>query len=236
MKITTTRMKLSPDLLFNVPTYINPMHQRELLLRGHKIPVIENLGVTKDLNESIDLTDNDIRVLGNFPRLLKLKTLLISKNRISHIQSDLSEALPNIENLVLSSNQLSQLSDIDPLSGFTKLTHLSLIDNPVVNLDYYRLYVVWRNPSIRVLDFVKVKDAERSRAKELFGPSMDKPTSLATQIMGSKSKTIQSTGEKQASRQLTEEEKEDIRQKLKVATSLEEVEKLHQVLRTGVLS
>lgn len=229
-------MKLSPDLLYSAPTYINPIQQRELLLRGHQIPIIENLGITKDLNGSIDLTDNDIRVLGNFPRLLQLKTLLLSTNRISHIQPDLGESLPNIECLVLSANSLNQLSDVNAISTLPKLTHLSLIDNPLVHLDYYRLYVIWRNPNLMVLDFMKVKDAERKNARELLGSSLDQPTELALKIMGTKSKTVNmSGGEKDYSRPLTEADRENLRQKLKSATSLAEVERIEQALRTGMI-
>ncbi len=37
--------------------FINPVKERELDLRGLKIPLIENLGVTQDQFDSIDLCD-----------------------------------------------------------------------------------------------------------------------------------------------------------------------------------
>jgi len=32
---------------------------------------------------------------------------------------------------VLTQNGISELADLDPLSGFAKLTHVSLVENPV---------------------------------------------------------------------------------------------------------
>ncbi len=48
----------------------------------------------------------------------------------------------------------------------------------------YRYWVLWRCPTVRFLDYQKVKDAERQKAKELFG-SEDGPTELASQVCGS---------------------------------------------------
>ena len=47
--------------------------------------------------------------------------------------------------------------------------------------------MVWRVPSIRYLDFAKVKDAERKKATELFG-TKDEPTPLAKKIASVKSR------------------------------------------------
>ena len=45
----------------------------------------------------------------------------------------------------------------------------------------YRYWVIWRCPSVRYLDFVKVRDSERSKAEDLFGTA-DEPTDLATKV------------------------------------------------------
>ena len=62
-------MKLTAELLAQCDSSINTLKERELDLRGFKIPAIENLGASRDLNDTIDLTDNDVRYLGNFPRM-----------------------------------------------------------------------------------------------------------------------------------------------------------------------
>lgn len=81
--------------------------------------------------DAIDLTDNDLSSLGNFPFFPRLRTLLLSRNRINHIQPTLVSSLPNLTVLVLTSNNISELADLEPLRNLTKLTHLTLLENPV---------------------------------------------------------------------------------------------------------
>ncbi len=131
--------------------------------------------------DAIDLTDNDIQVLGNFPLTPRLRTLLLARNRIAAIQPGLADALPNLTCLALASNQLAELADLDPLARFRRLAHLVLLDNPVAKRERYRYWVIWRCPSVRFLDFQKVKDAERSKAEELFG-TQALPTDLAKKV------------------------------------------------------
>ncbi|PQE26293.1 U2 small nuclear ribonucleo A protein [Rutstroemia sp. NJR-2017a BBW] len=38
-------MRLTAELIQNSLSYLNPLKERELDLRGHKIPAVENLGV-----------------------------------------------------------------------------------------------------------------------------------------------------------------------------------------------
>jgi U2 small nuclear ribonucleoprotein A' len=85
--------------------------------------------------DAIDFTDNDIAQLGNFPLSPRLQTLLLARNRVNTIQSSLAQSIPNLTNLVLTGNSLAQLADLDPLAGLKRLTHLSLLENPVTRLD-----------------------------------------------------------------------------------------------------
>ncbi|PHH75358.1 hypothetical protein CDD80_2455 [Ophiocordyceps camponoti-rufipedis] len=124
-------MRLTADLIQNSLSYLNPLKERELDLRGQRIPTIENLAAAGP-HDCIDFTDNDIQVLGNFPLSPRITTLLMARNRISSIQPNLSRSLPNLANLVLSNNNLTELADLEALSGFSQLTHLALLDNPVV--------------------------------------------------------------------------------------------------------
>ncbi len=47
---------------------------------------------------------------------------------------------------------------------------------------HYRNWVIWRCPSVRFFDYRKVKDAEREKAKELFGTT-SKPSALASKVV-----------------------------------------------------
>jgi U2 small nuclear ribonucleoprotein A' len=109
------------------------------------------------LNDTIDFTNNDLRVLGNFPRLHRLKHLLLANNRISKIDAGLETPLPQLTTIILTNNTLEELGDIEPLATVSTLHHLVLLDNPVTKKEHYRLYVIYKLPSLRVLDFNKIK-------------------------------------------------------------------------------
>ncbi|OLN88099.1 U2 small nuclear ribonucleoprotein A' [Colletotrichum chlorophyti] len=235
-------MRLTAELIKGSLSYLNPLKERELDLRGHRIPAIENLGVA-GAHDSIDFTDNDIQVLGNFPLSPRIQTLLLAHNRVTSIQSTLPNAIPNLRKLVLASNNIAELADLDVLAGFKRLTHLVLVDNPVTKKENYRYWVVWRCPTVRFLDHQKVKEAERERARELFGTA-EEPTAAASKIMGVKSKTLDasisngtaSAAPSKLSRiKLTDEEKERLRAMIKKADSLQEIIRLERMLTEGTI-
>ncbi|EFJ06600.1 hypothetical protein SELMODRAFT_6305, partial [Selaginella moellendorffii] len=150
-------VRLGAELISRAPQYLNAVKDREIDLRGNKIAAIENLGVTADQYDSIDLSDNEIVKLDGFPELRRLSTLLISNNRISRISSSLGEFLPKLHTLVLTNNRLGNLAELDPLASLVKLHTLSLLENVVTKLPEYRLYVIHKLPNLRLLDFSKVK-------------------------------------------------------------------------------
>ncbi|KAF9092234.1 U2 small nuclear ribonucleoprotein A' [Mortierella sp. AM989] len=232
-------MKLTPELISRAPCYLNALQDRELDLRSHKIPAIENLGVTKDLNDSLDLTDNDIRSLSNFPSLPRLKCLLLSNNRISKIDSNLSQYLPNLTTVILTNNAITELSDLDGLAGCESIEFLSLLDNPVAKKKYYREWVIWKLPSVRVLDFERVKMKESDEAKKLFEGKAG-PSALAESIAATKSSTFE-PGEgvplplksSVPTLTMTKEDQDKIKAALAKATTLDEITKLERALKEG---
>jgi U2 small nuclear ribonucleoprotein A' len=76
-------VRLTPELIEESQQFMNPIREYELRLRGYKIGLIENLGATLNQFDTIDLTDNDIRILEGFPVLSKIKSLLLSNNKIT---------------------------------------------------------------------------------------------------------------------------------------------------------
>ncbi|KAF6844471.1 U2 small nuclear ribonucleoprotein A [Colletotrichum musicola] len=234
-------MRLTAELIKGSLSYLNPLKERELDLRGHRIPAIENLGVAGP-HDSIDFTDNDIQVLGNFPLSPRIATLLLAHNRVSSIQASLPNAIPNLQKLVLASNSIAELADLDVLSGFKRLTHLVLADNPVTKKENYRYWVVWRCPTVRFLDYQKVKEAEREKARELFGTA-EEPTAAASKIMGIKSKTFDVSAANGAAAapsklsriKLTDKEKERLKEMIKKADTLQEIIRLEKMLTEGTI-
>ncbi|XP_034021372.1 U2 small nuclear ribonucleoprotein A' isoform X2 [Thalassophryne amazonica] len=226
-------VKLSVELIEQAAQYTNPVRDRELDLRGYKIPVLENLGATLDQFDTIDLSDNEVRKLEGFPLLRRLKTLLLNNNRICRIGENLEQSLPALRELVLTNNSIQDLGDLDPLASVKTLTLLSLLRNPVTNKKHYRLYVINKIPQIRVLDFQKVKLKERQEAEKMFrgkrGAQLAKDIAKRAQtftpgvaVQPEKRRTGPSAADVEA-----------IKNAIANASSLAEVERLKGMLQAG---
>ncbi|ODV88352.1 hypothetical protein CANCADRAFT_4485 [Tortispora caseinolytica NRRL Y-17796] len=225
-------MRLTPDTILGAQSYLNAIDERELNLRGLKIPVLEHLGATRDLNDSIDATDNDLRVLSGFGCLKRLKTLLVAKNRIKRINSSFGESAPNLTTLVLAQNEIDSFEALAALSQCSKLTYISLLDNPVTNRPNYRLWLIHRVPTLRVIDFRKVKDAERRAAAALFGTLAD-PSDAATAVLSGDDNADTHQAHPSINNALTDEERQKLERELEAATSLAEIERIERQLQMG---
>lgn len=228
-------VKLTPELIQQSTQYINAIRDRELDLRGYKIPVIENLGATLDQFDVIDFSDNEIRKLDGFPLLKRIKCLLMNNNRIVRIGEELEQSLPNLESLILTNNSIQELGDLEPLSTFRYLQTLSLLGNPVTTKQHYRLYVIFLLPHLRLLDFKKVKQKERDSAKVLFKSRQGKE--IQKEISKKARTFVPGAGLSEAIRQPvggpSPEEVQAIKEAISKANSLEEIERLNHLLRSG---
>ncbi|KAH8100475.1 L domain-like protein [Cristinia sonorae] len=239
-------MKLTPELIQAVPSTLNPIKERQLDLRGYKIPAIENLGITKDQHDAIDFTDNSITVLGNIPLLRRLRTILLANNRVASISPSLHLSVPNLTTLILTNNNISELGDLEPLKDVAGLKFLSLLGNPVREKKWYREWLAWRIPGLRVLDFQRIRDKERQQAKSLFLTADGLPTQLATTLSTTvtthATKQILDTDEPRpvvapgkAGRLMSKEEAEKVKEAIAKATSVEEIRRLERSLKDGFL-
>lgn len=228
--------RLTAELILSSPQEMNAINEYQIDLRGNKIQAIENLGATENQFDCIDLSDNDIVRLEGFPRLPRLRTLLLNNNRLARIGEDLNDSVGSIETLVLTNNRLTNLADLNNLSSFKRLTHLSLLDNPVCKKENYRLYVIHRVPKLKLLDFSKVKAAEREAAAALYGdePADGAPASLDADTAAppaKKAKVAVPAEKKKAGP--TQEQLTAITAAIANATTLEEVARLENALKTG---
>lgn len=138
---------------------MSPLKDRELDLRGYQIPAIENLAVTKDQLDSIDLTDNQIHALANLPVLKRLHQLLLANNPVRTVSQHLGTSVPNLRTLVLTNAQierdhLAQLAVT--LARCRKLEHLSLKGCPVQQAPNYRAWIIFNCKRLRSLDYERV--------------------------------------------------------------------------------
>ncbi|XP_010548874.1 PREDICTED: U2 small nuclear ribonucleoprotein A' [Tarenaya hassleriana] len=234
-------VKLTADLIWKSPHFFNAIKERELDLRGNKISVIENLGATEDQFDTIDLSDNEIVKLENFPHLNRLGTLLINNNRITRINPNIGEFLPKLHTLILTNNRLVNLIEIDPLASIPKLQYLSLLDNNITKKPNYRLYVIHKLKSLRVLDFKKVKAKERAEAANLFATKEaeeEVKKVAARTITQEEVQNASDTAEKQETPKVvapTPEQIIAIKAAIVNSQTLEEVARLEQALKSGQL-
>ncbi|RMZ93013.1 U2 small nuclear ribonucleo A [Brachionus plicatilis] len=238
-------VRLTPELIEDSFQYINPVKEYELCLRGYKIGLIENLGATLNQFDTIDFSDNEIRRLDGFPLMTKIKSLLLNNNKIQYVGQNLNQFLPNIENLVMINNNIEELTEIDNLSSLKSLKYLSLLRNPVAALKHYRLYTIYRIPSLRVLDFKRIRDKERQEAQKLYkGKKLKKSEVPRTFVPGEQLDKLSlnqpgaENGQKQQRVERAQPSKEDIdaiRLAISQAKSIEEIEQLNAMLRSGII-
>ncbi|KAK2976621.1 hypothetical protein RJ640_021423 [Escallonia rubra] len=234
-------VRLTADLIWKSPHFFNALRERELDLRGNKIAVIENLGGTEDQFDTIDLSDNEIVKLENFPLLSRLGTLILNNNRITRINPNIGEFLPKLHTLVLTNNRLVNLVEIDPLESLTNLQVLSLLDNNITKKPNYRLYVIHKLKSLRLLDFRKVTQKERIAAANMFSSQEDeeeaKKESVKTFVPGEVPSVPEVPKEEQTPKMVTPTPEQITAIKAAIVNSqtLEEVARLEEVLKSGML-
>ena len=224
-------MRLTADLIDRSAAFTNTLGDRELDLRSNKIPTIENLIASRDLYDTIDLTDNEIKKLENFPRLHRLQTLLLGNNSISKIDADTlsPKQVPSLHTLVLANNRILDFPDVEPLKVFAEtLRNLSLLDNPIIKKPHYRYFVISKLPKLRSLDFKRVRPVEVVAALKMF------PTD------GSKTFDLQQADEivserpsKRGKLALSDDQDESDKKAIASAKTLAEINRLEKILQAG---
>lgn len=232
-------MRLTADMIARSPAFLNALKDRELDLRGNKIAVIENLAATQDQFDSIDLSDNEIKKVECMAVLKRLTVLLLHNNRISRISEGIGKALPKLQSLILTNNQLTTLTELEPLAHAPTITSLVLVDNPVTKVPDYRPFVIALLPRLKALDYKRVTLAERDAAENAFRRSR-KPAALkgpggggagaAGETIAAEAQSGATTAPRAAP---TEEQVAQIRLAISAASSLEEVQKLERALQAG---
>lgn len=225
-------MRLTADLIERSAAFTNTLGDRELDLRSNKIPAIENLIASRDLFDTIDLTDNEIKRLENFPKLERLSTLFLSNNSISKIDNEFFslKQLPTLNTLILTNNRILDFGDLEGLKVFSEtLRHLSLLDNPVTKKPHYRYFIISKLLKLKTLDFKRVRPVEVEAALKMFPAD------------GSKTFDIEQADEiiqedrprKRGKLALSDDQVESIKTAIKSAKTLAEVNRLEKILQAG---
>ena len=161
-------VKLTSEVISRGFQYMNVSKEYELSLRGFKIMDMHNLSATNDQFACINLTDNSISEISYLPQLKRLKTLMLINNRITKIENDFAINCPLLTNLVLTNNKISDFQQIDNIASCKSLQKLYLVDNIVTKMKNYRLYVIYKIPTLRILDYQRITKKEREEAIKKF--------------------------------------------------------------------
>lgn len=73
--------------------------------------------LAQDQFDAIDFSDNELLKLENIPIFKRLTVIMACNNKIFKIDKDLAKSVPNLETLILTNNNICNLSDLDPLTG-----------------------------------------------------------------------------------------------------------------------
>lgn len=165
-------VRLTAEMVRTASQGLNCLGDWELDLRGRRLVDIAALAPVAGRYDAIDLSRNFLPALSGFPFAPRLRHLHVPRNRIAAIGPGFADAVPALESLLLTDNGLASLAAArlsEELARLPCLTLLCLRGNPVTRTPNYRLAVIAALPGVRVLDFVRVRDAERRAARRFFG-------------------------------------------------------------------
>jgi len=219
--------KFNAVTIGNARAFYNTLKERELDLRGYKAIAIENMGITQDQFDTLDMSDNEIKKLENFPIFSRLRTLLLNNNHVRRVSPKIGKQLIELRHLVLTNNKIANFSEIDNIATLENLLELSLVDNPVVRRPNYRLYVIHKMPQLRLLDFRRVRSKEREDAKKLFSSEAGKL--VKQKIL--EAKTAQSR--EQTKLRPTSAQLAALRAAVRNAKTADEIDHLERMARAG---
>lgn len=224
-------MKLTQSIINEAPSFISATESRTLSLRNHNLSSLDAIHTLElsDIHSTVDLSKNELSYITPFPKLLRLKTLILANNHIRNVKGLAN--LVNLECLSLTYNEILYLSDLEDLNALASLTSLYLVGNPVAKHKLYRLWCIWRFPRLQVLDFERITDAQRKKAAETFTNDPELVESVLS-LGGSKSSS-ESSSKHTGTKGLTESDRQRLESELEVAESLEEIQRLEEILTRG---
>lgn len=228
-------MKLTAGVIKNAQLVINPDHKLLLQLRSLQALYIEGLEATNDVFQAIDLTNNELVELSGIPPdFCNLEVLLLANNNITSVAQELNGSIKTVS---LINNNIGQMKDLEKLRH-SKVEYLFLLGNPVTKHHFYRAFVVWLVPTLRVLDGEKVSAKERAAAVEQFGPDFDHLLPAALAILAGDEQPKEEASKKErltknVVTRLSKEEKEQLLKELEEAETEEDVERISAALSNG---
>ncbi|XP_027737352.1 leucine-rich repeat-containing protein 49 isoform X3 [Empidonax traillii] len=177
--LNSDRLTLERQKLTVCPVIDGEDHLRLLNFQHNFITRIQNISNLHHL-VFLDLYDNQIEEISGVSTLRSLRVLLLGKNRIKKIsnlenlknldvldlhgnQKDV-DALPCLQRLFLSFNNISSFEDILCLADSSSLSDITLDGNPIAQETWYKHTVLHHMMQLRQLDMKRITEEERRMA------------------------------------------------------------------------
>ncbi|XP_786893.3 leucine-rich repeat and guanylate kinase domain-containing protein [Strongylocentrotus purpuratus] len=164
-----TKLVLDNNQLSTITGIENCRCLHHLGLAHNNISVIEKLDHLP--LRFINLRCNQISIIENLDTLTRLQYLDLSGNEINSLEGLQKCAL--LETLDLENNQVADITDLQYIEGLKLLRHLTLLRNPIQDIEDYRLSLLFRIPQMVELDRHRVEVEEKIAAVNLFEPPME---------------------------------------------------------------
>lgn len=140
---------------------------KALFLQGNEIQEINGLENLHELRELV-LDKNRIKGVSerSFVNQWHLHELHLEENRIKDLSN--LHPLESLQRLYLGMNRIQDLAELDKLEPLARLAELSVVSNPVSRRLLHRSLLVYRMPSLIVIDGIVVSDEERIKADAYY--------------------------------------------------------------------
>lgn len=139
-----------------------PSEVKELVLDNCRSEDGKIVGLTPDFDnlEFLSMINVNLASISNLPKLVSLRKLELSDNRISNGLEVLAERTPKLTHLNLSGNKIKDISTLEPLKKLKSLESLDLFNCEVTMLNEYRDSLFELLPNLTYLDGFDADDQE----------------------------------------------------------------------------
>lgn len=131
----------------------------------------DSLNAVKNLN----LWGYSLKDISEIKNLPNLETCALSVNEIDSFEP--FSHCKHLQELFLRKNKIAEFQQLKYLMELPNLKVLWLSDNPITNLDDYRLFTIALLPNLTKLDQVDITEEERQAARQKFPDPVSKLSS-----------------------------------------------------------
>ena len=111
------------------------------------------------------INDNDLTSFDGLETNFRLKEIYAHNNKFARLGEECLSHVTFLSKLTLSNNKLDDLENvIEELKPLAHLQHLDLFDNPIAQVDNYRLRMIGELSTLHILDRHEITEEERVEA------------------------------------------------------------------------